>query len=98
MAEEGKLIKYCFEAASWNASIQKSFVLRQVHRQVDPIFVGILNRARVGEITSEDITILRSNALRPRSSEVEPTVLCTHVKEAENYNNSKLENLGTRQT
>lgn len=78
-------------------------MLRTVHRQgKDEQLVSLLNRARFGRVTKEDISILHNKCYK--SSEVSDhcpenaihvgwTYLCTHVSEARSRNTAELAKL-----
>lgn len=42
-----------FEASSWASCVQRSFVLTRVFRQLDPLFVDVLNSIRLGHAPPE---------------------------------------------
>jgi len=51
---------FCFETAVWQKLFppERSIDLLESFRQKDPEFVSLLNRARVGSLSSKDITVL----------------------------------------
>ncbi|KAI6779024.1 ATP-dependent DNA helicase-like protein [Emericellopsis cladophorae] len=51
--ENKRDIKFCFEASTWNTSIDHTIGLTEVFRQRDPQFANMLNEMRLGEISAE---------------------------------------------
>ncbi|CAN0024086.1 unnamed protein product, partial [Ectocarpus sp. 12 AP-2014] len=50
--------RFCFEAKTWDTSIDQSIVLKQVFRQKDPFFLKILHEMREGRVSSEAEQVL----------------------------------------
>ncbi|CAM9518427.1 unnamed protein product [Ectocarpus sp. 13 AM-2016] len=50
--------RFCFEARTWDTSIDQSIVLKQVFRQKDPFFLKILHEMREGRVSSEAEQVL----------------------------------------
>ncbi|CAN0078682.1 unnamed protein product, partial [Ectocarpus fasciculatus] len=50
--------RFCFEARTWDTSIDQSIVLKQVFRQKDPFFLNILHEMREGRVSSEAEQVL----------------------------------------
>jgi ATP-dependent DNA helicase PIF1 len=51
---------YCFQAKCWDKVVPTSFILKTIYRQTNSQLVDILNKVRVGEITSDVIEYLKS--------------------------------------
>ena len=70
--------------------------LTEVVRQKDPVFVNLLNNCRVGNLTDDDINILRSRHVHNFPSYPKNIIhLYAENKNVENHNNSMLEKLNT---
>jgi ATP-dependent DNA helicase PIF1 len=83
--------RFCFQAKSWSSCIQNSFELRKIYRQKDPKFVEILNSIRIGRVTPEITEKLLSTAAQKiESNGIVATRLCSHTKDADSINQSKL--------
>ncbi|OKL58060.1 ATP-dependent DNA helicase PIF1 [Talaromyces atroroseus] len=48
-------VKFAFNAATWNTSIQHTILLTHVFRQKDPVFAEMLNEMRLGKISPRTI-------------------------------------------
>lgn len=83
--------RFCFQAKSWQKCIQNSFELRKIYRQKDPKFVDILNSIRIGRVTPEHAEcLLRTASQKIESNGIVATRLCSHTKDADSINQSKL--------
>lgn len=86
--------RFCFQSSSWESCIQLSFELKKIYRQKDPKFVEILNSIRIGRVTQEMTDRLLNTARqRIESNGIVATQLCSHTKDADFINQSKLESL-----
>eukprot|EP00752_Nemacystus_decipiens_P004875 g4437.t1 len=50
--------KFCFQAKTWDTSLDQSIVLKQVFRQKDPFFLKILHEMREGRVSPEAEKVL----------------------------------------
>ncbi|KAL2164297.1 hypothetical protein VTH06DRAFT_3513 [Thermothelomyces fergusii] len=48
-------VKFAFDAATWNMSIDHTILLTEVFRQRDPEFAAMLNEMRLGKISDETV-------------------------------------------
>lgn len=92
--------EFIFELDLWKRTIHETVVLTQVHRQKDLEFVKLLNRVRVGDITSRDIASLMQRLNAPtkvtlNEQTIEPTILYGIRKSVDAENQSKLQLLKT---
>lgn len=86
--------KFCFQSKKWSECVQANFELQIVHRQKDSVFVNILNSIRIGRITDEITTKLKSTTTQQiETNGILATRLCTHINEANELNKSQLEKL-----
>lgn len=90
-----KRMKFTFEAQSWSRCVQECVILKEVHRQKDQDFIDLLGRVRYGRCSDDDVRTLQATTHHNLDDgNVQATRLCTHVKEAELINTSKLASLG----
>ena len=93
---------FCFKAKSWQNCNFQIFCLKKIIRQNDVIFQQILNRARFGLITDNDVKYLKENSKNtdsdvPNELEIQPTrILCKNV-DVENINLNSLDSLKANQ-
>ncbi|RYP63726.1 hypothetical protein DL769_006884 [Monosporascus sp. CRB-8-3] len=89
-----KDIKFAFEAATWNTSIDHTIGLTQVFRQKDSEFAAMLNEMRLGRISEQTVQAFKRLA-RPLSTEdgLAATELFPTRQEVERSNESRLNNL-----
>lgn len=93
-AKKQPLNRFCFQSSAWQSCVQVSHELKQIYRQKDPKFVDILNSIRIGRVTPEMSTCLLATARQKiESNGILATQLCSHTKDADSINQSKLENL-----
>ncbi|KAL8360809.1 hypothetical protein RB601_007029 [Gaeumannomyces tritici] len=91
-------IKFAFEAATWNTSIDHTIGLTEVFRQKDPEFASMLNEMRLGRIS--DQTVKNFKALcRPLHFKdgLEVTELFPTRSEVDGSNNRRLKSLQSKQ-
>ncbi|XGW09890.1 hypothetical protein V3C99_011840 [Haemonchus contortus] len=87
-------VKFCFESEAWSRSIQKTIMLKQVHRQDDAHFVKVLQEIRVGKCSDDVCTALSGTKSNDFSVDgLVPTRLCTHTSDALAVNTRCLEEL-----
>lgn len=83
--------KFCFQSKAWEKCVHFNFELQRVHRQKDPQFVKVLNSLRIGRVTDEITTILKSTSSQKIEKDgILATRLCSHVNEANEINESQL--------
>jgi len=70
--------KFVFETALWEEIIETIVVLDTIYRQKDPVFQKILNEVRVGKVSDETDSILKSRLNLDFSKEtIQPTKIFT---------------------
>ena len=89
--KESKDCFFVFESKAWNSYIHDSVVLRNVHRQTDPVFLKILGEARTGILSKESLAILESRRTTAwKKLEIKPTLLFTKRADVDQINSSQL--------
>jgi ATP-dependent DNA helicase PIF1 len=89
--KESKDCFFVFESKAWKAYIHDSVVLRNVHRQTDPVFLKILGEARSGILSKESLEILDSRKTNAwKKLEIKPTLLFTKRADVDQINSSQL--------
>jgi len=93
---------FAFEAACWPKVIKCTVLLQQVFRQGgDPKLMDILNEARIGELSSSSVEILRAHSIQSntpagsnaKSSGVKPTLLECRNTEVDRANMLEMKKL-----
>lgn len=93
-AKKQAIKRFCFQSNAWDSCIQYCFELTEIYRQKDPKFVEMLNSIRIGRVTPEMTARLVSTAgQRIESNGILATQLCSHTKDSDFINQSKLANL-----
>ena len=91
VGEDGKPVKFAFEAGSWRKADVRVFLLTEIVRQADAEFASVLSRVRIGD-TAEDVR----QVLRPRINaedpdpRITPVTLATHNAIADAINEERL--------
>lgn len=90
--------RFCFQTESWQKVITVSYELKQVHRQKDPDFIRILNFLRVGHVNDEIAKrLMATSKQKIETNGILATQLCSHTKDSNLINESKLSNLKTEE-
>lgn len=88
---KGQVPQLCFQATSWNRSIQKMSLLTQIFRQTDERLVNLLNALRRGNITKdvvEQFRMLERQVAYPDG--LEPTQLYPLRRQVDEANKSRM--------
>ena len=86
--------KYLFESKLFWESMECMWDLKEIWRQADPIFCGILRRMRSAENTEEDFSILESRVGAVVAEEgIKPTRLYARNIDVDAINHSELDKL-----
>lgn len=87
--------RFCFESPRWPIVIQNKIELEEVMRQKDPIFTKVLSEVRIGKLSDESITIIRSRiGVEPDTSNgIIPTLLYSTRKSVDKINQSEFTKL-----
>ncbi|GMO64004.1 MAG: hypothetical protein Ta2D_10850 [Rickettsiales bacterium] len=91
-----KCPNFCFESEAWEKGNIEYVELCDIFRQTDKRLIDMLNHLRYGELSEEDIALLRYCYQRKDIDiEFEPTILGTHNMQVDSINNAKLAKLKT---
>ncbi|XP_060522866.1 ATP-dependent DNA helicase PIF1 [Cylas formicarius] len=86
--------KFCFQTEAWQNCLLNIFELKNVHRQSDQRFIAVLNKIRTGKVDQDVTDTLLSTAKQKIEKDgILATRLCTHTKDADIINESKLKAL-----
>ena len=84
-------IPFVFESPVWKEIVSRIIPLKQIVRQLDPIFQKILNEARIGEVSKESLDILRSRqGLQWQNEPIRPSLLHIRRSEVDDINEKNL--------
>lgn len=84
---------FCFESEVWSEANIKTIILQEIFRQQDKVFVDLLDHIRYGNVSKNDIQLLKSRYNIQEYGAIKPTILSTHNAIVEKVNNEKLNNL-----
>ncbi|KAJ5120341.1 uncharacterized protein N7515_009729 [Penicillium bovifimosum] len=89
--EMGREAKFAFGAASWTTCIQHTILLTNVFRQRDPVFAGMLNELRLGNISPSTIEAFKKLA-RPLDvkDQIDATELFPTRAEVDGANSARM--------
>ena len=88
--------KFVFESPRWEEVIDTIVFLDTIYRQKDPVFQKILNEIRVGEVSDETDTILKTRLNLDFSKEtIQPTKIFTRRDMVDYVNKEELAKLTT---
>jgi ATP-dependent DNA helicase PIF1 len=86
---------WAFQSETWAATGFRSAVLTQIHRQLDPEFMGLLNAVRCGRVGGQHVkTLARRVARFPATTLLR---LFTHNTQVDRWNTSRLEAIEAEQ-
>jgi ATP-dependent DNA helicase PIF1 len=86
---------FCFESPSWHELDFMNFVLTKAYRFTSQKWSDILQRARIGKLTKEDIVQLRGCINKENKSDIQPTVIYALRKDVDDLNEIALDDLPT---
>jgi len=93
-SHNGVPTQFVFESPLWKSIVPLSVTLTTIIRQQDPIFHKILDEARLGKLSKESLTILKSRQNLPwQSLEIRPTLLFSRRAEVDHVNATNLKAL-----
>ncbi|XP_050298703.1 ATP-dependent DNA helicase PIF1 [Anthonomus grandis grandis] len=87
--------RFCFMTEAWRNCRLNTFELKQVHRQTDNKFITVLNKIRFGKVDEDVVkTLTATSKQKIEGDGILATRLCSHTKDADIINESKLKALG----
>lgn len=90
--------EYCFNSKYWYETFDKHIILKTSYRQKDDTFISLLNNARTGELTAENIEMLKSRVgLEYDSERLRPIRLYPKNYKVQKYNLSILNTIETEE-
>lgn len=81
---------FCFEAKSWQKCIDVNFYLTRIMRQKDIVFQKCLNNARIGELTEENIKLLKTREISLENDLISPTKIFCYNYNVDQINKKEL--------
>ena len=84
-------LRFVFESPLWQQTISTVVVLNKIWRQADPVYQKILGEVRLGSLSEESETILRSRMNTKWQDEtIQPTLLFSRNYEVDKINDKNL--------
>ena len=88
---------YFFNSNCYQSSYIKTFELEKVYRQKDKIFLNILNKIRLGNVTNNDLSIINERTINDYSEIPEETIILSPTnRKVDNINNLNLQNIQSK--
>ena len=84
---------FCFESPCWSELNFKNYVLTKAYRFTEQKWNDILQRARIGKLTSSDISYLRKCINKKNNSDIQPTVIYSLKKDVDDINEVALDDI-----
>lgn len=84
---------FCFESPCWSELNFKNYVLTKAYRFTEQKWNDILQRARIGKLTSSDISYLRKCINKRNNSDIQPTVIYSLKKDVDDINEVALDDI-----
>ena len=88
---------WAFHAQCWEALHLESLHLQKSYRQSDPIWLDILNEARIGSLSDNSMNLLESRVYTDSLENFDGTLLYTHNVDVDAHNLQKLHELPGKQ-
>lgn len=86
---------FCFESPCWEELRFKNYVLTKAYRFTEQKWNDILQRARVGKLTKEDMDVLKECVNKKNNSDIQPTVIYSLRRDVDGLNEVALDNLSS---
>lgn len=84
---------FCFESPCWEELHFKNYVLTKAYRFTEQKWNDILQRARIGKLTSSDISYLKKCINKINESDIKPTVIYSLKKDVDDINEVALDDI-----
>lgn len=75
VADHAEAFYFAFQARSWQKSLPRAFVLKEIYRQTDPVFVHHLNTIRRGAAPPDTAEFFRELSKTEWTDGFEPVIL-----------------------
>ncbi len=86
---------FCFESPCWDELRFKNYVLTKAYRFTEQKWNDILQRARVGKLTKEDMEVLKGCVNKKNNSDIQPTVIYSLRRDVDDLNEVALDDLSS---
>ena len=86
---------FCFESPCWEELRFKNYVLTKAYRFTEQKWNDILQRARVGKLTKEDMEVLKGCVNKKNNSDIQPTVIYSLRRDVDDLNEVALDDLSS---
>lgn len=91
---KGGNVKFAFESPVWWEIVKETIQLKRIFRQKDPVFQTILDEARLGELSAESLTTLKTRCdLSWDHEPIQPTLLFSRNVQVDSINKANIESL-----
>ena len=88
---------YFFNSNCYQSSYIKTFELEKVYRQKDKIFLNVLNKIRLGNVTNDDLLIINERIINDYSEIPDETIILSPTnRKVDNINNLNLQNIQSK--
>ncbi len=84
---------FCFESPCWDELRFKNYVLTKAYRFTEQRWNDILQRARIGKLTSQDIGMLKKCINKINNSDIKPTVIYSLKRDVDDINEVALDDI-----
>ncbi len=84
---------FCFESPCWDELRFKNYVLTKAYRFTEQRWNDILQRARIGKLTKEDMEVLKGCVNKKNTSDIQPTVIYPLRRDVDDINEVALDDL-----
>ena len=89
-------LRFLFESEIWASTIKVIVVLKKIWRQLDPVYQQVLTEVRMGSLSADSETILRSRMDTDwRNESIKPTVLFSRNADVDKVNDVNMNALDT---
>lgn len=83
--------RYAFDSEAWKTAGLVPVLLNRIERQTDSAFQKVLNEARIGQLSEESVSILKSRqGLKWKELPIRPTLLFSRNADVDDINDANL--------